>query len=421
MPLELPDSTLALLREGYHWIQGQCERHGSDVFRARLAGREVICMRGAEAARLFYDPARFRRAGAAPRRIQKSLFGERGVQTLDGQAHVHRKAMFMSLMTPEGIDHLVNLHERNWHAAIADWETRERVVLFDQAQEILCKAVCAWAGVPLDTTEARARATQLGHMVDAFGALGPRHWRGRVARRRTEAWIEDFVHAVRNGELPVAELPGGVVALHRGRDGRLLEPRVAAVEILNLLRPTVAIATYVAFAALALHEFPEVRRRLPSGNGQYLRWFVQEVRRYYPFGPFLGARVRQAFEWRGHEFSEGLLVLLDIYGTNHDARLWPDPDSFRPERFRDWQGGAYDCIPQGGGDHYSGHRCAGEWLTIALLGSAVRQLTGAMNYEVPEQRLAYSLRRMPTGPPSGFVIAKVRPTRRPAARSIAAR
>jgi hypothetical protein len=46
---------------------------------------------------------------------------------------------------------------------------------------------------------------------------------------------------------------------------------------------------------------------------------------------------------------------------------------------------------------------------------------GAMNYQVPEQRLVYSLRRMPTRPPSGFVITHVRATRRPAFRSIAAR
>lgn len=29
----------------------------------------------------------------------KTLFGEGGVQSLDGEAHQHRKAMFMALMT----------------------------------------------------------------------------------------------------------------------------------------------------------------------------------------------------------------------------------------------------------------------------------------------------------------------------------
>lgn len=60
MPL---DSTYSLLREGYTWIQRRCEHYGSDVFRARLAGREVICMRGEEAARLFYDSTSLPRGG----------------------------------------------------------------------------------------------------------------------------------------------------------------------------------------------------------------------------------------------------------------------------------------------------------------------------------------------------------------------
>jgi fatty-acid peroxygenase len=52
-----------------------------------------------EAARLFDDAERFQRAGAAPRRVKATLLGEGGVQSLDGEAHRRRKAMFMSPMT----------------------------------------------------------------------------------------------------------------------------------------------------------------------------------------------------------------------------------------------------------------------------------------------------------------------------------
>lgn len=48
------DSTLALLRERYEFISKRCPRLGGDVFERRL-GRPAICMRGAEAARVFYE------------------------------------------------------------------------------------------------------------------------------------------------------------------------------------------------------------------------------------------------------------------------------------------------------------------------------------------------------------------------------
>jgi fatty-acid peroxygenase len=70
------DHTLNLLLEGYHFIQNRCDRLDTDIFRTRLLGKSVICMTGAEAAKLFYDPERFRRKGAAPKRIQKTLFAK---------------------------------------------------------------------------------------------------------------------------------------------------------------------------------------------------------------------------------------------------------------------------------------------------------------------------------------------------------
>jgi len=95
------------------------------------------------------------------------------------------------------------------------------------------------------------------------------------------------------------------------------------------------------------------------------------------------------------------------HGSNDDLRIWGDPAVFLPERFRDWNGSAFTFIPQGGGDHAAGHRCAGEWATIDLLKRATPLLTTAMRYEVPTQDLQIDLSRMPTLPNSRFVISNV--------------
>lgn len=405
------DSSLALLREGFPFIQNKCKRFHSNIFQTRLLLEKTVCIHGQEAVRLFYDTEKFRREGAVPKRVQKTLLGENGVQTMDGAAHRHRKAMFMSLMTPERIHLLMDLMTRYWKAYIGKWEKMERVVLFEDVQEIMCLAACAWAGVPLKPTEVRKRARDFMAMVDAFGGVGPRHWRGRRARQRSEKWIRKVIKQVRNRKLEATQgSPLATIAWHRDLDGKLLSRQMAAVELINILRPIVAIATYTTFAAHALHGHPEYRRRLQAGEESLDDLFVQEVRRYYPFGPFLGARVRSAFDWQGHRFQEGTLVLLDMYGTLHDPSLWDKPDEFRPERFRSWDGSPFDLIPQGGGDHYTGHRCAGEWITKEAMKLALHILTRCMTYEVPEQDLSYSLKRMPTIIKSGFMINQVHRT-----------
>jgi fatty-acid peroxygenase len=113
--------------------------------------------------------------------------------------------------------------------------------------------------------------------------------------------------------------------------------------------------------------------------------------------------VRQEFEWRGLRFPEGRRVLLDVYGTNRDDRTWDRPDTFRPERFAGRQVDPFTLIPQGGGDHASGHRCAGEWATVELLQGAIRALRG-LRYAVPAQDLRIRLNRIPAQPESGFRI-----------------
>lgn len=70
------DSTPALLADGYTFITKRCQRYRSDIFQTRLMLQPFICMRGEAAARVFYDNDRFERRGAAPSRLQKTLFGQ---------------------------------------------------------------------------------------------------------------------------------------------------------------------------------------------------------------------------------------------------------------------------------------------------------------------------------------------------------
>ncbi|MBC3542383.1 cytochrome P450 [Rufibacter sediminis] len=403
------DNSIRLLLEGFPFIQNRVERFNSNIFKTRILFQNVICLHGEEAAKIFYDPDKFMRLGAIPNRIQNTLMGKDAIQTLDGAAHLHRKAMFMSLMTPDSLHQINRLMSQQWQRYIKKWEQMEQVVLFEEVQDLLCRVACAWTGVPLKEKEVRKRAQDFTAMVDAFGAVGPRHMRGRKARKRAEKWIEKVIQQIRKGDLEVPDgSPAHVMAFHRDHDDNLLDKHMAAVELINLLRPIVAIATYITFGALAMHDHPVAQRKIADDEENYVEWFVQEVRRFYPFGPFLGNRVKNDFSWGGHDFKKGTLVFLDIYGTLHDPNIWEHPHEFYPYRFKHWKGSPFDLIPQGGGDHFSGHRCAGEWVTIEAMKVSMVYLAKHMTYEVPQQDLSYSLVRMPTRPKSNFIITNVK-------------
>lgn len=285
--------------------------------------------------------------------------------------------MFLSVLTdPARIRALVDEVTTAWDEAVTTWPHRSRIVLFDQAAEALTAGVHRWAGVPLEASQTRRVADDLVAMVDGFATLGPRHWRARLARGRQEARLADLVKEVRGGTVDAAERSVlAVVVGHLDNRDRLLEPQTAAVELLNIIRPTVAVSWFVAFAAHAMHRWPEQKDTLRSGSPQAATAFVNEVRRFYPFAPFSGGRAAADTSYAGTAIPARSMILLDLYGQNHDPQLWEDPYAFRPQRFLDRPAEPNELIPQGGGPA-TGHRCPGEPATVGLLEALVVRLAG---------------------------------------------
>ena len=390
------DSTIALRADPYRFIGRTCQSRGTDAFETRLLFEPALCLTGTEAARFFYDADAFARDGAAPGFLRATLFGEGGVQGLDGAAHAHRKAQFLDLLGPGQTDALTRRASAGIEA-LADRGVP--VALQDALEEDLMGAVCVWAGVPLGPDDIYDRTRMIAHLFEHAASVDLRQLAARFARRRADRWARRRIAAVRAGALrPPARSALARIAAWTDAGGAPLTAQVAAVELLNVVRPFVAVATFLTFAAHALATRPEEREALRADPVR-VPLFVQEVRRTYPFFPLLVARARRSIAWRGHDLPRGRLVALDVYGTNRDARAWADPDAFRPERFDGWAGDAFTLIPQGGGDHATGHRCPGEWVTRDLMAAGTRTLLDRIDWDrMPEQDLSLGMRDLPALP-----------------------
>jgi fatty-acid peroxygenase len=397
-----------LVRDGYRFISGECDRAGSDITQVRVLGVPVVLMRGPAAARLFYSD-RLQRHGASPQRLHRTLLGQGTVQGLDGERHHRRKAMFLSLLDPDRVEPLAAELARQWRHRLPSWELRQQVVLFDEVGELLCAAVCRWAGMPLPDSDISRRTRQIHALIDGPAAVGPRYWRARVARWTTQRWAAGVLNGVRTGTVPATD--GSVlrtVAFHTDTDGTLLDARTAAAELLNVLRPVVAVDRFIAFAAVALQQHPQWRQRVATSEDD-LDAFVQEVRRYYPFFPAVVGKAKAGFDWHGEHVPAGRRVVLDLYGTDHHPGSWSHPEVFDPDRFTHWADDRYTLIPQGGGKHATGHRCPGEWAVLALMRTAVRILSTDMTYQLPEQDLTVRLNRLPAQPESRVRLTHIHP------------
>lgn len=420
--MHLPDQAPALLRDGYLFAGRLRDRlpddADPDAIQMRLLGRPALLVRGPDAVRFFTDTTVVRRHGALPGVVANVLFCQAAVHGLDDAEHLQRKAMFLAIINGTAVHRLVASVDDAWRNQLAQWERDGGGSVYDSAVHVFGRSVLAWAGVPATPTQAQAVVRDLATIVDGFGVLGPAHLRARRARHCTDTWATRVISQTRAG-VPEADRdsPLTTVAGWPDEHGELLPAHTAAVELQNLLRPTVAVARFAAFTALALHQHPQWRERLrveaTAGTGAGIPGaqamaFAREVRRVTPFVPILGAIAREAVTWRGHRLQAGTRLLLDVYGTDLDLRAWQDAERFRPERFLPGQTHDIDAlVPQGGGEVAAGHRCPGEDIALGLIAVTATVLSRA-DWELPAQDLTVNMRRMPTMPASAVRLANVR-------------
>ncbi|CAD7699604.1 unnamed protein product [Ostreobium quekettii] len=79
-------------------------------------------------------------------------------------------------------------------------------------------------------------------------------------------------------------------------------------------------------------------RKPPSYEGleryQYLEWALNESMRMLSVVPLLSRKASQDFHLGGTvRVPKGAGIVIPIHWLHHDAKLWGDPENFRPERF----------------------------------------------------------------------------------------
>jgi fatty-acid peroxygenase len=401
----MTDLLVRLLRRGYGAVEDDRRARGAavgspgtggDTYASRLTGRRAVVVRGPRGAELFYDESLMRRRGAIPFPLRGLLFGVGAVHGLDGDEHKKRKLLFLETLRPEAARALVERATSLLEARAARWTGEVR--LFDELVEVYGTAVIGWAGLPCSEDEAARWGRELSRIVAGFGGHPRAYPRAWVARRRCNAWARGHVQAVRDGR----HVPPAGSALRLVADAEL-DDATAAVELLNILRPTVATAWLGAFAGLYLDEAPEWRERLRTETvGTHHVAFAQEVRRSTPFVPVLAAKVTRPTSYDGVELRRGDRVVLDVWGSDQRPGTWRCPHDFTPERFAGHEPAPFDLLAQGGGPP-TGHRCPGEPVTVPLVAETARVLAGT-DHRVTSGG-AVDLATMPTLPQDGVRLA----------------
>ncbi|KAL4559598.1 hypothetical protein LXL04_031741 [Taraxacum kok-saghyz] len=137
-------------------------------------------------------------------------------------------------------------------------------------------------------------------------------------------------------------------------------------------------------------------------NLPYLRCIINETQRMKPVGPLLVPHESsEDCTIGGYKVPSGTMLLVNQWAIHHDPKIWPDPKSFKPERFEGLDGtrDGFKLMPFG-----SGRRsCPGEGLAVRVMGSTL----GLMIQCFESERMSEKLVDMTEGP--GLTMPKADP------------
>jgi cytochrome P450 len=117
-------------------------------------------------------------------------------------------------------------------------------------------------------------------------------------------------------------------------------------------------------------------------SAAYVEATIHEAMRNRPVVPITGRRVKAPWQLGDWRLPENSHILVSVALLHHREDVYPDPFSFRPERFLGVKPGTYTWVPFGGGIR----RCLGATLAMAEQRVVLRAIARRTDMVAPDPR-----------------------------------
>lgn len=309
------------------------------------------------------------------------VFFGRSVIVEDGAPHRHARAILQKPFAPVGLQRAgVSRIARDIMVdRVRSWRGRSRVRILAETQEATLAVIFGIIGIraeELSQWREQFRRYMLSALPFPFELPGSPQWLARRARRWIDARLRDLIEQARRDPSAEGLLPE--IVRDRDDDGEGLSEQ----ELLDNLRLLVLaghettasalawLAIYLASdrglwdrlceEARAVDEVPTTPEQIAACP--FAQALFREAVRVHPPVYNDSRRLSASITIRGHVLPAGTQVNIPLTLLSHDARRYPDPHRFDPER---WLGLGHKLTPLetcqfGGGPHF----CLGYHLAV---------------------------------------------------------
>jgi cytochrome P450 len=346
----------------------RCHRRYGDSFTLRVRrGRPWVFLTDPEHVKqVFTTDSELLRAGAGEANpLLGPLLGSRSVMLLDEPQHMNdRKRLLPSFHGQRMKDYGAMMSDVA-RAEISRWPVGEPFPLWPRMQAISLEVVmrAVFEDLSSDRRERlRARLVELTDWINTprrltlLAAVGSRSITAnagfRKAMSRVESVVLEEVRERRANGMGEREDIHAMLERAYTEDGTPVGEQKMRDELVTMLSdgPT---ATSLAWVFERLLRHPEklarLRTEVLTGEEDYLDAVVKETLRLCPAVPVVMRRLIEPMRVGDYELPPETVVAPCVYLMHRRADVYPDPLSFRPERFLTSAAGTYTWIPFGGG------------------------------------------------------------------------
>ena len=386
--------TLRYVRDPIPLIEA-CARELGDIFTLRLvgSGNWVFLTRPDHLKTMFLGAPESLHAGAANTSVFGPVTGTRAAFGLDEEPHLRRRRLLLQPLHGDRMQEYAEVVRDLTEAMVRSWPTERSFALHPHLQRTTLRVILR-AIFGLDRAAENGRLWEL--LVQISDAPGSALFLSRALQwnlGRFSPWgrmlglIRDLDRALldeirRRRVEPLDPSRSDIFSLllrATDEDGQPLSERDLRDELVTmLLAGHETTGTGLAWAFERILSEPEIQQKVRSeleavlAGGRlerahlprlrYLDAVLKETLRFRPIMPIGGSRkVVRPFEVGGFMLPPGTTVTNCMYLVMRRPELFPEPESFRPERFLERQPDPWEWTAFGGGVR----RCLG--MAFALL------------------------------------------------------
>jgi len=348
----------------------RCHARYGEIFTLRVRGRRpwVFLTNPEDVKQVFTTDTELLRAGAGEANpLLGPLLGARSVMLLDEPQHMRDRKRLLPSFHGQRMQGYGEMMSDVARAKVEDWPTGEPFALWPRMQAISLEVVmrAVFDGLESERRERlRVRLVELTDWLNdprrlaLLAAVGPRSItasaRFRDALGRVESVVLEEVRR-RRAAPQEHELEDIYSMLERAyaEDGSPMSEKKLRDELVTLLSdgPTATSLAWV-FERLLRHpdKLARLREEVLRGEGEeYLDAVVKETLRLCPTVPVVMRRLIEPMRVGAYTIPPDTIVAPCVYLMHRRPDIYPQPLSFRPERFLEGSAGTYTWIPFGGG------------------------------------------------------------------------